>query len=444
MPVHRPAIAAACAALLVAVSSAAAAAHKKPKPIEHPDCGCDQLPRIELEIAEQEYLQKLFSQWAAYMPATVLTTQNMRDRADTLFNLTFYGAPVESPHATGSGGGAAFGTLYDQPDCPLVRYVYDRKGRKVMVESPDSQKEHRQPPEYIQKTEPVTEDTYRSKECRALLHYGFVHELHHQKTCENNRDSGQQARWSNLTYYANEDAQAYAAGLKVLQEERARLRQKCARPLRDGRWRGTIRYSYLLNDVGSETVAKGQDKVYINGTGVKQWGTRKSIRASASIDAPAQGGNIDVPYKGSNETSTFSKGTFVMPSECGWTRHPTWKLDGGYERRTAGRITGTAHAVLQTDGHTLSVSFRVPDMPDGTFANHYWDKPSGYCQKDNNRQIDDATQETQTVPGFSVAMRVEINPDSPDDIDVLRVEPSDDGKGQYYYSLKLHRETTEP
>jgi hypothetical protein len=440
----RPLLASLCAAIALLLCAApAAAASKKPKPIERPECDCDQLAQIELEYAEQEYLQKLFTQWAAYTPAALLTTQDMRDRADLLFNLTFYGAPVEAPGAAGSGSGAAFGTLYNKPDCPLVRYVYDRKGRKVMIESPESIEEHRNPPEYIQLTRPVTEDTYPSKQCRALVHYGFVHELHHQKTCEDNRDAGQQALWSRLDYFAKQDAAAYAAGLKVLREERARLRKKCTKQPRDGRWRGTIRYSYIFTDVGSETVARGQDRVYINGTGVKHWGTHKSVRASAAIDAPAAGGNIDVNYKGSRQESSFSKGNFVMPSECGSKRQVTWKLNGGYERRTEGRTSGTARAVLQSDGHSLSVSFRVPDMPDGTFASHYWDKPSGYCQPKNNRQIDDTTSETQKVPGFSVAMRVDIDPDRPDDIEVIRIEPSDDGKGQHYYSLKLHRSSAE-
>lgn len=443
MHIHRPIAASLCAAIALLLCAVPAAAAKKRKPTERPECGCDQLQQIEREYEEQEYLQKLFSQWAVYPPASLLTTADMRNRADILFNLAFYGTPVEAPGAGGSGSGAAFGTLYDKPDCPLVRYLYDRKGRKIMIESPESIEEKRDPPEYIQKTEPVTEDTYPGKECRALVHYGFVHELHHQKACEKNRDEGQQARWSRLEYFAEQDAAAYAAGLEVLREERARLRQKCRKQPRDGRWRGTIRYSYLFNEVGSETVAKGQDKVYIDGTGVKQWGTRKSVRASAAIDAPAAGGNIDVSYRGSRQESTFSKGTFVMPSECGWKRKLTWKLDGGYERRTEGRINGTTSALLQTDGHTLSISFRVPDMPDGTFASHYWDKPSGYCQEANNRQIDDTNSETQKVQGFSVAMRVQIDPDHPDDIDVIRIEPSDNGKGQHYYSLKLHRISTE-
>jgi hypothetical protein len=100
-------------------------------------------------------------------------------------------------------------------------------------------------------------------------------------------------------------------------------------------------------------------------------------------------------------------------------------------------------ALLQTDGHTLYVSFRVPDMPDGTFTRHEWDKPEGYCQEENNRQIDNTDGRVETVQGFTVSMKVDIDPDHMDDIDVIRIEPDSGGKGQFYYSLKLHRDAVE-
>lgn len=45
-----------------------------------------------------------------------------------LFHLTFYGVPTEVPQGTGSGAGAAYGTLLDPDEhCPLVKYLYETR-----------------------------------------------------------------------------------------------------------------------------------------------------------------------------------------------------------------------------------------------------------------------------------------------------------------------------
>jgi hypothetical protein len=408
------------------------------------DCGCANLPQIEQEITEQEFLHQLFSQWADYMPGSILTTEGMRDRAETIFNLAFYGAAHQAPQAAGSGAGAAFGTLYKDANCPLVEYIYDKNGNPVYRETRDSRTQHLSPPVFERATRNVTESQYKSNQCAALVHYSFVHEQHHQDKCEVTTKAGNASMWDNLHLFAVEDKEAYAAGLEVLYAERAKLQRQCKRKTpRDGRWRGTLQYAYTYNDYGSEEIAKGKDPVHPNGTGTKEWGQRKSVRAKASINAPAEGGNIQVAYTGSRQESWFNKGTFVMQSECGWTRHPVWKLNNGTETRNDGRISGMLDALLQTDGHTLYVSFRVPDMLDGTFTRHEWDKPEGYCQEENNRQIDNTDGRVETVQGFTVSMKVDIDPDHMDDIDVIRIEPDSGGKGQFYYSLKLHRDAVE-
>jgi len=412
---------------------------------ERRDCGCGDLESVEREIKEQEYLHQLLSDWAVYMPGSILTTEDIRTRANAQFYLTFYGVPLEAPlkTQTGTGAGAAFGTLVEEDGCPLVEYLYDERGKPVMVESRESQTQHRVPPELVQAWQLTTEAQYKSSECAALVHYGFVHELHHQKKCRDKNTP--KAEWKKLRFFAEQDRDAYAAGLDVLYAERDRLKAKCRiKPVRDGRWHGTIEYAYTFNDVSSERVEKGKDKVYLNGEGTKERLDRKSARVSAVIDAPAEGGRFQAAYNGSRQEGWFNKSTFVMPAECGSFRKTTWMLDHGVETRTEGSTSGTVDATLRVDGDAIAVSFRVPDMHDGTFTRREWDKPQGYCQEKNNRPVVNGTGHIQTVQGFSVSMKVEIDPEHPNDIDVVRIVPDSGGKGQYYYALKLHREPVEP
>jgi len=246
-------------------------------------------------------------------------------------------------------------------------------------------------------------------------------------------------------FFVKDDLAAYEAGLKVLYAERDRLKRQCEKqPPRDGRWRGTLEYAFTYNDLGSEIVEKGKDKVYPNGEGEKHWGDRKSIRARAIVDAPAAGGNIKLPYRASRQQAWFTKGTFVMPNECGWYKKTVWKLDNGTETRLDGKIGAIADGLLQVnDDGTLAIGYRVDDMHESTFTRHEWDKPEGYCQDANNRQIDKTDGRIETSPGFSVSMKVSIDPKHPNDIEVIRIETDGSGKGQTYWALRLHREPAE-
>jgi hypothetical protein len=134
-----------------------------------------------------------------------------------------------------------------------------------------------------------------------------------------------------------------------------------------------------------------------------------------------------------------------MPGECGWYKKTDWKLDNGNETRSEAKIGGTADGVVQidTDTGTFSISYRVPEMPEGTFTRHDWSKPQGYCQERNNEQMDKSEGRVQTMPGLSVSMKGTIDPKRPDDIEVIRIEPDSSGKGQHYWSLRLHRQDVE-
>ena len=426
-----------CALLTVGAlsfSNIAAAAGRRP-------CDCDNLELIEEHIKQQQFLHELFASWADYVPASLLTPQNVRDRANAMYQLAFYGTPTEIPNGTGSGAGASAGTLLDpEENCPLVKYLYDKRGNPILRETHQSRKEHRRPPEIEQAWRRITEKQFPSHECAAIVEFTVAHELLHQKTCRS-KDTPK-SKWSEVEFFIRNDKLAYAEGLKVLYDERKRLQEQCKRkPPRDGRWHGTIEYAYVYNESDSEIVEKGKDIVHPNGEGEKQWGTRKSVRARADIDAPAAGGNIEMPYRASRQEAYYNKSTFAMHSECGSFKKTLWKLDFGTETRAEAKLSATADGVLQIDEESgvLTVNYRVADMQDGTLTRRDWDKPEGYCQEHNNHQTDNSYGRGEVAAGFSVSMKVEIDRKHPDDIEATQIQPDGSGKGLHYRTLRLHR-----
>jgi hypothetical protein len=401
------------------------------------DCDCDNLEQVEEQIVQQQYLHQLFSQWADYLPASLLTAEDVRQRANALFNLTFYGVNSEVPQSVGSGAGATAGTEVEAEGCPLVRYLYDKKGRPVLRQTEESRKKHQVPPDLEHAWVRITEAQYPSHECAALVNFVLAHERLHRETCRS--ADTPKAKWKEPKFWAENDRDAYQEGLKVLYAERDKLKQCRDEPPPDGRWHGSLEFAYVFNDYNSQTVEKGKDKVYLNGQGERESGTRKSVRARAFIDAPAAGGTVKVTYQASRQESWFSKGTFVMPAECGSFRKTVFKLNNGTETRNDATLSGTADALIQIDGGVLRISYRVPNMPEGTYTRHEWNQPEGYCNEVNNKQTDTSDGRIETARGISVSMRVDIDPKHPNDIQVIQIEPADDGKGQYYRRLRLHR-----
>ncbi len=408
-------------------------------------CDCDNLEQIEEHIAQQEFLRKLFQQWAEYMPSSLRTPADVRQRANTLFHLTFYGVPTEVPHGTGSGAGAAFGTLLDPDEhCPLVKYLYDEKGNAVVRETERSREEHRNPPELEHAWERITERQYPSSECAAIVKFTLAHEHHHQDTCRSSNTP--KSSWDNALFFVKDDRDAYQAGLEILYAERARLKRQCEKqPPRDGRWRGTLEYAYVYHTFSSEFMEKGSSNVYLDATGEAQRGERKSVRARAIVDAPSGGGNIKMPYRASRQEAWFNKVLWQMDGECGWYKKTDWKFDAGSETRSEANISGTADGVLQIDeqGGTVYIDYSVPEMPEGTHTRHDWTKPQGTCSERTDQQTDTTQGRVQRMPGISVTMKAPIDPTHPNDIEVVRIESDGTGKGQRYWALRLHRESAE-
>lgn len=177
-------------------------------------CGCKDLPMMVSEINEQEFLQKLFEKWSGYMPVEILTTSDLVDRATQQFNDAFYGDKGAAA-GTAHGGHAAMGTDLESATCPIVEYLYDKKGKPL--KNPDG----------TQKTTPVTEETFKTKQCASMVKYTFAHERAHQATCLALVASGRQKMWKSPEFFAGDDAKAYKAGLDVLRSETEALASKC-------------------------------------------------------------------------------------------------------------------------------------------------------------------------------------------------------------------------
>jgi hypothetical protein len=178
-------------------------------------CGCKDLPVMVKELEQQEFLQKLFTKWADYMPSEIVTTHDLVDRATQEFNDAFYPRKGRTVAGTTSGGHAAFGTDLDSKECPIVQYLYDAKGQPLKDEKGN------------QVTKPVTEDDLQTKECEALVKYAFAHERAHQATCKKLVADKDSWSWKNPVFFAHDDAKAYQAGIDSLREDTKTLAGKC-------------------------------------------------------------------------------------------------------------------------------------------------------------------------------------------------------------------------
>jgi hypothetical protein len=166
------------------------------------------------ELAQYEFLEKAFQSYADYVPATFLTIGEMQQAAQTQMNSAFYGQNSGSTGTT-SGAHAALGTDIHDESCPIVEYVYDKKGKAVM--NPDGS----------QKTKPANESTYNPTQCAGRTRADFAHERAHVATCQKLVQSGKSNLWKRLSFFAADDAAAYKAGADVLRNEIKPLAQKC-------------------------------------------------------------------------------------------------------------------------------------------------------------------------------------------------------------------------
>jgi hypothetical protein len=400
-------------------------------------CDCANLEQIEREITEQEFLLKMFTQWTEYLPAALRTPEDVRERANMNFLLTFYGAPSQRPDIEGAGAGGAFGTLYKQPGCPLVEYLY-KDGKPHMVETAESKREKRNPPELEWATKPTSEAKYKSKQCKALVHYAFVHERSHQATCHRLQNEHRESQWDQPLFFIQDDAAAYKAGLEVLYAERDRLEAKCKTQKHDGRWHGVLLYAYTYNKTHRDPIEKGTQVAQPDGVGYFEHADRKSARLRATIDASDSEPNLKIPFSASRQDFWHHSKYLTFLNVCGWHGTQNFMFDAGTEQRSQGRTSGTGEGTLRAYGNRLTLTFSV-DSFEGAFDESTWKVVKGTCAEKPEPEIWDSRKRAVKMDGIGIDLTVPIDPDHPDDVELTRIEPASDGVGQHYYSLKLHR-----
>jgi hypothetical protein len=177
------------------------------------DCGCGDLPGMINELAQYEFLQKTFQGYADYMPTSFLTITQMQQAAQNQMNSAFYGNNASA--GTSSGAHAALGTDIHDASCPILEYLYDKKGRALLDK------------EGNQRTKIADEKTYNPSQCSGRTRADFAHERAHVATCQRLVQSGKTNLWDRLGFFAGDDALAYRAGADALREEIKPLAQKC-------------------------------------------------------------------------------------------------------------------------------------------------------------------------------------------------------------------------
>lgn len=179
------------------------------------ECGCGDLPVMLNELAQHEYMQKLFQGYADYLPRGIETPGQVKDRAQEQFNAAFYGASAGSVAGTTHGGHAALGTDVYDSSCPILAYLYDKKGNKVLNK------------DGTQTTEPVTEQTYKTSQCSGRTRADFAHERAHQANCRRLVENNKTKLWDSPAFFAGDDANAYKVGADVLRSEIKTLAGTC-------------------------------------------------------------------------------------------------------------------------------------------------------------------------------------------------------------------------
>lgn len=167
---------------------------------------CADLAVLTRELAEQTFLMGVFERWASTgkHPPTIDDVQTAA-KADL----------AEYVDRTGSGGGGAggsaagpaLGTDLSTPACNLVEYVTDSQGRTV--------------------ARPTTPQQVRRTFCKPIAEFLLTHENSHRQSCLQAWRNGTQSLLQTVDFFVKDDADAYAAGVKVLQDYVDAARKKC-------------------------------------------------------------------------------------------------------------------------------------------------------------------------------------------------------------------------
>jgi hypothetical protein len=194
---------------------------KRDKPAKPPDCSeCKDLPMLYRELLEQEFLRNLFESWIKqeYYPRSTdeLKASAERQLGNAMGEKSkLYG--VLAPQGEGAGGTAApaYATDLSTKDCRLLEYVTCKK-------NPGSKSESK-----VQVPFPATAADVRARHCKPIADYLLKHEGHHQEQCAKNWKQTKSDAFITPKYVAQDDRDAYQAGIGVLREYIAKLAAEC-------------------------------------------------------------------------------------------------------------------------------------------------------------------------------------------------------------------------
>jgi hypothetical protein len=164
---------------------------------------CKDLPKLEKELFEQEYLQHEFREWALGN-RRLRPNGDPKDTAGTMRDqvIESFNAWLKTPAGGGKGGNGRPELGTDWSNCTLVLYVTKTK------------------------TVPFDEKKYREQECKEIADYLLAHENKHVEQCKKN----QATAVLDVSYYmdyAAIDSEAYGAGIRDLRKTIAKLAKEC-------------------------------------------------------------------------------------------------------------------------------------------------------------------------------------------------------------------------
>jgi hypothetical protein len=192
-------------AALLALALGSESESAEPKSVERKNpCKCKDLPRMEQELFEQEWLQREFYDYLIEKktppkPAPGQTAARaLSGQVITDFK-NWRGSPAGGGRR---GGGAALGMSWAK--CELVSY---KKGKEV----------------------PFDEEKLRVRSCDEVADYLIAHERKHVEQCKRLHDPATPLRRDPNTWmdYAHFDVDAYGEGIKHLRKSIAEVARTC-------------------------------------------------------------------------------------------------------------------------------------------------------------------------------------------------------------------------
>jgi hypothetical protein len=207
-------------ALLVVAALAAPLAGAAPKPKPKGPCQCKDLPAMEQELFEQEWLQREFYEYAlgnkAPPPPHGKDTTADSLKAQVLSDFIAWRKSPAGGRTRRGGGAPALGVNWGK--CQIVTL------RVVSEVNPDTKKKER-----VVKERPFDEPEFRSHNCQEVADAFILHEQEHVKQCGKLHDPSRPLRQDPAHWLdsASFDVEAYGEFVKAMRKSIADLASRC-------------------------------------------------------------------------------------------------------------------------------------------------------------------------------------------------------------------------